>query len=193
MNSLGTKVKRAEADPRRPSAPTHAAAAAEHLTFAIGACSLGTLMVARTGRGIRAILLGDSRADVLNNLSQRFPHAAMTEGDHRAIRLLHQVAALIESPKTDIDLALDMRGTDFQQRVWRALRDIPAGSTASYAEIAARVGAPEAVRAVAQACAANHVAVVIPCHRVVRSDGTLSGYRWGVERKRALLQRESRA
>jgi AraC family transcriptional regulator of adaptative response/methylated-DNA-[protein]-cysteine methyltransferase len=194
MNSFGTKAKRAEATlsgPRRAPAPTRDTTVAEHLTFALGTCSLGTLMVARNAGGICAVLLGDSRADVMDELELRFPHAAIIEGDHRATRLLNKVTALVESPNTAIDLPLDMRGTDFQQRVWRALRDIPAGSTASYAEIARRIGAPDAVRAVAQACAANRLAIVIPCHRVVRSDGALSGYRWGVERKRMLLQQEA--
>ncbi|WP_266181810.1 methylated-DNA--[protein]-cysteine S-methyltransferase [Dyella humicola] len=150
-------------------------------------------MVARHGGGICAILLGDSRADVLGDLQQRFPDAAMIEGDHQAMRLLHKVVALAESPKTTVELPLDMRGTAFQQRVWQALRNIPAGSTTTYADLARRIGAPRAARAVAQACAANHLAIVIPCHRVVRSDGALSGYRWGVERKRILLQREARA
>ncbi|WP_430390194.1 methylated-DNA--[protein]-cysteine S-methyltransferase [Dyella sp. 20L07] len=165
----------------------------EHLTFAVGRCSLGALLVARNGRGICAILLGDSRKALVDDLRQRFPSADLLEGDHRATRLLAQVATTIESPMLAIDLPLDTRGTDFQQRVWRALRDIPAGSTASYTDIAHRIGAPRAVRAVAQACAANRLAVVIPCHRVVRSDGALSGYRWGVERKRTLLQREALA
>ena len=167
--------------------------AVEHLTFAVGKCSLGALLVARNGRGICAILLGDSRKELVDDLRQRFPSADLLEDDHRATRWLGQVAAFIESPAQAIDVPLDTRGTNFQQRVWQVLRDIPAGSTASYADIAHRVGAPRAVRAVAQACAANRLAVVIPCHRVVRSDGGLSGYRWGVDRKRALLQREAHA
>jgi len=124
-------------------------------------------------------------------LQQRFPDAAMIEGDHQATRLLRKVVALVESPKTAIELPLDLRGTEFQQQVWRALREIPAGSTTTYADIARRIGAPGAARAVAQACAANRLAIVIPCHRVVRGDGALSGYRWGVERKQMLLQREA--
>ena len=194
MNSLRTNEKQAEdaqGAPRHARKQAHATKAMEHLTFAIGTCSLGALMVARNAGGVCAILLGDTRADVLDELQQRFPHAAIVEGDHRAIRLLSKVAAIIESPKTALDLPLDMGGTDFQQRVWRALQGIPVGSTLSYAEIAQRIGAPSAVRAVAQACAANRLAIAIPCHRVVRSDGALSGYRWGVERKRMLLQREA--
>ncbi|MFC4526651.1 methylated-DNA--[protein]-cysteine S-methyltransferase [Dyella halodurans] len=180
-------------DTRRRAPAWSPAATTENLVFAIGTCSLGTLMVARHGGGICAILLGDSRADVLDDLQQRFPDAAMIEGDRQATRLLHKVVALVESPRTAVELPLDMRGTPFQQRVWQALRDIPVGSTTTYADIARRIGDPRAARAVAQACAANRLAIVIPCHRVVRSDGSLSGYRWGVERKRMLLQREARA
>ena len=194
MISFGTNAKHVEAtrSAKRP-APAWApsATATESLVFAIGTCSLGALVVARHGGGICAILLGDSRADVLEELQQRFPDAAMIEGDHRATRLLHKVVALVESPQTATELPLDMRGTAFQQRVWQALRDIPAGSTTTYADLARRIGSPGAARAVAQACAANRLAIVIPCHRVVRSDGALSGYRWGVERKRMLLQREA--
>ncbi len=194
MISFGTNAKQVEASrysQRRAPAWAPTATATENLVFAIGTCSLGALMVARHGGGICAILLGDSRADVLDELQQRFPDAAMIEGDRQATRLLHKVVALVESPKTAIELPLDTRGTAFQQRVWRALRDIPAGSTTSYADIARRIGAPAAARAVAHACAANRLAIVIPCHRVLRGDGSPSGYRWGVERKRMLLQREA--
>ncbi len=196
MISLKTNARQAETtrdEQHRARALARTAAATEYLVFAIGTCSLGTLMVARHGGGICAILLGDSRADVLDELQQGYPHAAMIEGDQQSKRLLHKVIAFIESPKTAVDLPLDTRGTKFQQRVWRALRDVPAGSTVSYAEVARCIGAPGAARAVAQACAANRLAIIIPCHRVVRSDGGLSGYRWGVERKRMLLQREARA
>jgi AraC family transcriptional regulator of adaptative response/methylated-DNA-[protein]-cysteine methyltransferase len=167
--------------------------ATEHLIFATGTCSLGTVLVARNGRGVCAILLGDSPAEAIDDLLRRFPLAAMVEGDHRSKQLLDKVVALVESPRTPIDLPMDAHGTDFQGRVWQALRDIPAGATASYTDIAGDIGAPRSVRAVAQACAANHLAVVIPCHRMIRSDGKLSGYRWGVERKRLLLAREANA
>jgi AraC family transcriptional regulator, regulatory protein of adaptative response / methylated-DNA-[protein]-cysteine methyltransferase len=196
MNAIGAKAKPlafALSDAHRARAATTDTMATEHLTFAVGTCSLGTLIVARNAAGVCAILLGDTRADVLDELQQRFPLAAMIEGDHQAARLLGKVTALAESPKTAVELPLDMRGTAFQQRVWRALRDIPVGSTVSYADIAQRLGAPRAVRAVAQACAANRLAIIIPCHRVVRSDGELSGYRWGIERKRTLLLREASA
>ena len=138
-----------------------------------------------------AILLGDDPEALVRELQDRFPKARLVGGDAGFEALVAQVVGLVEAPGRDLDLPLDVRGTAFQQRVWQALREIPAGSTASYAEIAAGIGAPRAVRAVAQACAANPVAVAIPCHRVVRADGALSGYRWGVERKRELLRREA--
>ena len=127
-----------------------------------------------------------------HDLQDKFPHAHLIGADRDFEQLVAQVVGFIEAPALGLDLPLDVRGTAFQQRVWQALRDIPAGSTTSYAEIAARIGSPKAVRAVAQACAANSLAVAIPCHRVIRSDGSASGYRWGVERKLALLERENR-
>lgn len=160
------------------------------IRFAIGQCALGALLVAQSERGMCAILLGDEPEALRDDLRQRFPQAELIDGDADTERLLAQVVAFVEAPRLDLDLPLDVRGTAFQQRVWQALRAIPAGSTVSYAELAERIGAPKAVRAVAGACAANALAVAIPCHRVVRSDGGLSGYRWGVERKRALLERE---
>ncbi len=160
------------------------------LRYATGQCSLGALLVASSERGICAILLGDRPALLVRNLQERFPEADLVCGDEKLDRLAAKVARFVELPQTGLDAPLDTRGTDFQRRVWRALRDIPAGSTATYTDIAGRIGAPRAVRAVAQACAANAIAVAIPCHRVVRRDGGLSGYRWGVERKRALLARE---
>ena len=129
----------------------------------------------------------------MRDLQDRFPSATLTGGDAAFERWVATVVGFVEAPRLGLDLPLDVRGTAFQQRVWRALRDIPAGSTASYADIATKLGAPKAVRAVAQACAANALAVAIPCHRVVRKDGALSGYRWGVERKRELLKREAMA
>ncbi|QPG65806.1 bifunctional DNA-binding transcriptional regulator/O6-methylguanine-DNA methyltransferase Ada [Pseudomonas sp. BIGb0427] len=161
------------------------------IRFAIGQCSLGAILVAQSERGICAILLGDDPQALLNDLQDKFPKANLIGGDAGFETLVARVVGFIEAPGIGLDLPLDLRGTAFQERVWQALRAIPAGSTASYAEIAQRIGSPRAVRAVAQACAANALAVAIPCHRVVRSDGNLSGYRWGVERKRELLARES--
>jgi AraC family transcriptional regulator of adaptative response/methylated-DNA-[protein]-cysteine methyltransferase len=161
--------------------------------FAIGECSLGAILVATTDKGVCAILLGDDPADLARDLQDRFPHAELVGADPGFEGLVAQVVGLIEHPGLAADLPLDIQGTAFQQRVWEALRKIRAGETASYAKIAERIGAPTAVRAVAQACAANRLAVAIPCHRVVRTDGALSGYAWGVERKRALLERERAA
>jgi AraC family transcriptional regulator of adaptative response/methylated-DNA-[protein]-cysteine methyltransferase len=163
------------------------------IRFAIGECSLGAILVACSDRGVCAILLGDDADALARDLQDKFPRATLIGGDAQFERLVAQVVGLIEAPQLGLDLPLDVRGTAFQQRVWEALRKIPAGATASYSDIAQRIGAPKSVRAVAQACAANPLAVAIPCHRVVRNDGALSGYRWGVERKRALLDREARA
>jgi AraC family transcriptional regulator, regulatory protein of adaptative response / methylated-DNA-[protein]-cysteine methyltransferase len=160
------------------------------IRFALGECSLGSILVAATDKGVCAILFGDEPEALIRDLQDRFPKAELIGGDADFEELVAKVVGLVEAPGLGLDLPLDMRGTAFQQRVWQALRGIPAGSTVSYAEIARRIGAPKAMRAVAQACAANEIAVAIPCHRVVRSDGALSGYRWGVERKRALLERE---
>jgi AraC family transcriptional regulator of adaptative response/methylated-DNA-[protein]-cysteine methyltransferase len=163
------------------------------IRFAIGESTLGAILVAATERGVCAILLGDDPEALVHDLEKRFPRARLIGADAAFEQLVAQVVGLVEQPRTGTQLPLDIRGTAFQQRVWKALRRIPAGKTVSYAEIAQRIGAPRAVRAVAQACAANALAVAIPCHRVVRSDGDLSGYRWGVERKRALLDREAAA
>lgn len=167
-----------------------AGGAGTSIRFAVGECSLGAVMVAATEKGICAVLLGDDPDALLRELQDRFPRARLIGGAPDFAHIVAAVVALIEAPERGLDLPLDIRGTAFQQRVWQALREIPAGSTASYAEIARRIGAPKAVRAVARACAANALAVAIPCHRVVRSDGALSGYRWGIARKRALLARE---
>lgn len=161
------------------------------IRFAVGECFLGSFLAASTGKGICAILLGDDPEALMRELQDRFPKAELIGGDREYERQVAQVLSFIETPAKGLDLPLDIRGTVFQQRVWQALREIPAGKTVSYSEIAERLGAPNAVRAVAGACARNAIAVAIPCHRVVRKDGGLSGYYWGVERKRALLQRES--
>jgi AraC family transcriptional regulator, regulatory protein of adaptative response / methylated-DNA-[protein]-cysteine methyltransferase len=163
------------------------------IRFAVGQCSLGAILVAATAKGVCAIQFGDDPEALVRGLQDRFPKARLTGGDKDFERLVAKVVGFVEAPSSGLDLPLDVRGTAFQQRVWLALRDIPAGSTASYREIAARIGAPKAVRAVAQACSSNPVAVAIPCHRVVRTDGALSGYRWGVARKHALLAREAAA
>jgi AraC family transcriptional regulator of adaptative response/methylated-DNA-[protein]-cysteine methyltransferase len=160
--------------------------------FDIGSSTLGSVLVATTGRGLCAILLGDSRQTVTRELRERFPRARRVLDPELLARATPQVIELIEGRRAALDLPLDPAGTAFQQRVWRALRKIPAGATASYADIARRIEAPTSCRAVAQACGANPLALAIPCHRVVRSDGALSGYRWGVARKRAILEREAR-
>lgn len=163
------------------------------LRFATGDTSLGPVLVATSGRGVCAILMGDDADALAHDLRRRFPKARLIEGDAQAEALAARVAGAIEAPSRGLDLPLDVGGTAFQRRVWEALREIPAGTTASYAEVARRIGAPGAARAVARACAANPVAVAVPCHRVVGSDGALSGYRWGAGRKRALLAREGAA
>jgi AraC family transcriptional regulator, regulatory protein of adaptative response / methylated-DNA-[protein]-cysteine methyltransferase len=170
-----------------------AGGATAEIRFAIGECSLGAILVARSDRGVCAILLGDDPEALARDLQERFPRAELIGGDAEFEELVAKVVGFVEAPGLGLDLPLDVRGTAFQQRVWQALREIPAGRTATYSEIAGRIGAPGAVRAVAGACAANALAVAIPCHRVVRTDGSLSGYRWGVERKRALLEREFRS
>jgi len=159
--------------------------------FAVGQCSLGAVLVAATEKGVCAIFLGDDPDALVRNLQDRFPAAQLVGGDAEFEGTVAAVIGFIETPAAGLDLPLDVRGTAFQQRVWQALRTIPAGQTTTYTDIAQRIGAPQSVRAVAGACAANPIAVAVPCHRVVRSDGGLSGYRWGVERKRALLDREA--
>lgn len=163
----------------------------ERIVFAVGETSLGPILAASTARGVCAILLGDEPEALVHDLERRFPNAELVGGDADFERTVALVVGLVEHPAAGLELPLDVRGTAFQQRVWAALRDIPAGETSSYAQVAARIGAPHATRAVAGACAANSLAVAIPCHRVVRTDGSLSGYRWGVERKRVLLEREA--
>lgn len=168
-----------------------AGGARTEITFAVGECSLGSILVARSERGICAILLGDNPEALTRELQDRFPQARLIGGDAAFEQLVARVVGFVEAPGVGLDLPLDIRGTAFQQRVWQALKKIPAGSTASYTDIARLIGSPKSVRAVAQACGANALAVAIPCHRVVRRDGALSGYRWGIERKRALLERET--
>ncbi len=167
-----------------------AGAPGEAIRFAVGETSLGALLVAATGKGVAAILLGDEPQALVRELEEMFPAAELAGGDAAFEALVGQVVGLIEAPVAGHGLPLDIRGTAFQQRVWAALRRIPAGTTVSYAELAEIIGAPRAVRAVAGACAANRLAVAIPCHRVVRTGGGLAGYRWGVERKRELVERE---
>ena len=162
----------------------------ETLRFAVGQSSLGAILVASSDKGVTAILIDDDPDALVRDLQDRFPNATLVGSDKAYEALVARVVGAVEAPATAIDLPLDIRGTAFQQRVWNALREIPAGTTATYAEIAAIIGAPRAFRAVAGACAANVLAVAIPCHRVVRNDGALSGYRWGVERKRTLIARE---
>lgn len=160
------------------------------IRFAIGACSLGAILVGATDKGICSILIGDDPEQLARDLQDRFPQAELRGAEAGFEQIIAKVIGLVEAPALGLDLPLDVRGTAFQQRVWQALREIPCGATVSYAELAARVGVPDGARAVAGACAANPVAVAIPCHRVVRHDGSISGYRWGVERKQALLDRE---
>lgn len=165
--------------------------AGKTIRFAVGECSLGAVLVAASETGVCAISLGEDPDALARDLQDQFPKARLIGGDKKFERTVAQVVGFIEAPKTGLALPLDVQGTVFQRKVWQALGKIPAGSTASYAEIAERIGAPKACRAVAGACASNHIAVAIPCHRVVRNDGSLSGYRWGVQRKSALLQREA--
>jgi AraC family transcriptional regulator of adaptative response/methylated-DNA-[protein]-cysteine methyltransferase len=163
------------------------------IRFAVGECTLGAILVAASAKGVCAILLGDDPESLVRDLQDRFPRASLQGGDAAFEDTVARVVGFVEAPALGLDLPLDVRGTAFQQRVWGALRAIPAGHTVSYADLAARIGSPRATRAVAQACAANPLAVAIPCHRVVRNDGALSGYRWGVERKRKLLEKERAA
>jgi len=162
----------------------------ETIRFALGECSLGSVLVAATDKGICAIALDDDPETLLRGLQDRFPRADLIGGDRDFDALVASVVAMIEDSGNTVDLPLDIRGTAFQQRVWQALLAVPPGTTVTYGEIAKRIGSPSSARAVAAACAVNPVAVAIPCHRVVRTDGSLSGYRWGIDRKRALLTRE---
>ena len=164
--------------------------AGERIRFAVGESALGAILVAATARGLCAISLGEDPEALVHELEDRFHRAELVGGDAAFEATVAQVVAFVDEPRRGLDLPLDIRGTAFQERVWQALSRIAPGQTVSYADIATTIGQPNAVRAVARACAANTLAVAIPCHRVVRNDGALSGYRWGVERKRALLARE---
>ena len=163
----------------------------EEIKFAVGQTSLGAIVVASSKKGVAAILLGDDPHELVRSLQDRFPKARLIGGDRDYEALVARVVGFVEAPSIGMNLPLDVRGTAFQQRVWQALREVPVGETVCYAEIARRIGSPQAARAVAAACAANNLAVAIPCHRVVRKDGALSGYAWGVERRRTLLDREA--
>lgn len=182
----------AQADRRLGMSPTayRKGGTGAEIRFAVAQCSLGALMVAATEKGICAIMLGDEPDPLLRALQDRFPKATLIGADPGFESVVAQVVGLVEQPHRTFDLPLDIGGTAFQQRVWEALRKIPLGRTASYAEIARAVGKPAAVRAVARACGANLIAVAVPCHRVIGSNGALTGYRWGIERKRTLLLRE---
>lgn len=157
------------------------------IRFAVGQCALGAVLVAASGEGVCAISLGDDARALVNELERQFPNAEPVGEDPDFERLVARVVGMVEAPQLGCDLPLDIRGTAFQRRVWQALRAVPPGQRLTYGELARAIGEPTAARAVAGACAANKIAVAIPCHRVVRSDGSISGYRWGVERKRELL------
>jgi len=165
----------------------------ENIQFAIGESHLGSILVAASAKGVCAIFMGDNPDELARDLQNRFPNARLNSGDDAFNQWVAKVVGFVEAPELGLDLPLDIRGTAFQQRVWQALSEIPAGSTISYGELARKLGAPKSARAIAGACAANTLAVAIPCHRVVRTDGSLSGYRWGVERKRQLLEKETTA
>ena len=163
----------------------------EEIRFAVGQTSLGAILVASSTKGVASILLGDDPDALVRNLQDRFPNARLIGADRDYEKLVARVIGFVDTPQSGLNLPLDVRGTTFQRRVWQALQAIPVGKKVTYAEVARRIGRPKAVRAVAGACAANHLAIAIPCHRVVRTDGSLSGYAWGVERKRVLLEREA--
>lgn len=161
------------------------------IRFAIGDSSLGHVLVAASTKGVCAILLGDDARSLARELRHCFPDAVLRDGDDDFDQLADKVVRFVENPATAADFALDMRGSEFEQKVWTALREIPVGETATYGEIAKRIGVPQGARDVGEACASNPLAIAVPCHRVVKSDGRLSGYRWGVARKRKLLNREA--
>ena len=160
------------------------------ILFSTGECVLGTVLVARSARGVCAILLGDDASMLERDLRGRFPHDDLSESTAELALLLTNVKKLLEAPRTGLDTPLDLRGSELEQRVWNALCEIPPGTTQTYSEVARRLGVAATAKEVGEACAANPLAVVVPCHRVVRKDGSLAGYRWGIRRKRALLERE---
>lgn len=168
-----------------------AGGANEEINFAVGQTYLGAILVASSTKGVASILLGDDPDELVRNLQDRFPKARLIGMDREYEALIARVVGFVENPGIGLDLPLDVRGTAFQRRVWQALQEVPVGERVSYSEIARRIGSPNSTRAVASACAANNIAVAIPCHRVVRNDGALSGYAWGVDRKRQLLDREA--
>jgi AraC family transcriptional regulator of adaptative response/methylated-DNA-[protein]-cysteine methyltransferase len=168
-------------------------AMSKDIIFATRECVLGEVLVARSAVGVCAILIGSEAEDLKSDLAMRFPGSKLIANEPQLRDDLSKVVRFLETPSEGIDLALDMRGTPFQRRVWDALRAIPVGTTVTYTELARRIGGPRWARAVASACAANPIALAIPCHRVIRSNGALSGYRWGVERKRMLLHKEAAA
>lgn len=185
-------MHRIESTPSRPEAQGQTNSA-ETIAFGCRETELGQILLARSAAGVCAILIGSDDDVLANDLQGRFPDSNLVPDAPKVHADLDKVVAFLDAPAGGLDLDLDLQGTEFQQQVWRVLRDVPAGEKLSYTELARRVGAPKAVRAVASACAANAIALAIPCHRVVRSGGALSGYAWGVERKRALLEREARA
>lgn len=176
----------------KPPRRARAVPVKEAIRHAAGRSSLGPVLVASSDKGVVAILIGDDAEQLVRDLQRIFPDAHLFNGDREAQLRVQRVVDYIESPARGLDLPLDIRGTEFQNRVWRAVRDIPMGQTSSYKEIAQKVGAPKAARAVGNACAGNHLALVIPCHRVLASDGTISEG-WGRERKRTLIERETTA
>jgi AraC family transcriptional regulator of adaptative response/methylated-DNA-[protein]-cysteine methyltransferase len=162
----------------------------EKIRFAVGQSSLGAILVACSAKGVASIALGDDPEALVKHLQTRFPKAQLIGGDENFESLIARIVGFVEAPAIGLDLPLDIRGTVFQQRVWQALQQIPLGQTLSYAELAQKIGAPKATRAVAGACAANNLALAIPCHRVIRNNGAISGYAWGIDRKQKLLDRE---
>lgn len=191
-NSPGYVYSSAPTSLGMPSNAIRTGIASDVIAHTLCPCALGTLLVATSNKGICAVYIGDNGGDLRAALKAQFPRARLEEAAPKLTEIIEAVASLIESPDRTVKLPLDIRGTAFQRQVWEALQHIPAGSTISYAQLAAKIGAPKAARAVAGACAANQIAVAIPCHRVVRGDGSISGYRWGVERKQALLDAEAR-
>ncbi|MTV40222.1 bifunctional DNA-binding transcriptional regulator/O6-methylguanine-DNA methyltransferase Ada [Duganella radicis] len=190
FNSSGRFYAQSEAVLGMKPSTFRAGGAGEQIRFAIAECSLGPILVASTEQGICAILIDDDPDFLVKDLQDRFPKAELIGAEPEFEQVVSRVVGMVEQPSVGLDLPLDVRGTAFQQRVWQVLRAIPAGRRVTYAELAQLAGVPRGARAVASACAANAIAVAIPCHRVVRNDGSISGYRWGVDRKAELLNRE---